>query len=252
MQSTLGYTVSATMSCKQQGALIPSVWLDGVNIVLRMNPDTSQTVFLYKRSPHSCTSPGAQWGEQEWGTRPKRSDVRVRLIDQTQSVSTSETSSSCGQTCPGASGSQDTKKITNYSLQLRARCSWAFLHGCVWLTFCFPPLLFFPPFAWATLARKLDTSLKLSLVFHFFPLFLPPKPNFWSLYFLLALGLLKKRPQFEKTRKTSAYAQVRHADVCYVEQVCWSLEFFVAQRVTPPPGRRTVGERGRLPVCLRV
>lgn len=64
----------------------------------------------------------------------------------------------------------------------------------VWLTFCFPPLPFFPPFppfAWATLARKLDTSLKLSLVFHFFPLFLPPKPNFWSLYFLLALGLPK-------------------------------------------------------------
>lgn len=64
---------------------------------------------------------------------------------------------------------------------------------CVWLTFC-PPLPFFPPlppFAWATLARKLETSLKLSLVFHFFPLFLPPKPNFWSLYFLLALELSK-------------------------------------------------------------
>lgn len=80
-------------------------------------------------------------------------------------------------------------------LQYREHC----FSGCLFLhllrlTFCFPPLPFFPPLpplAWATLARKLETSLKLSLVFHFFPLFLPPKPNFWSLYFLLALALSK-------------------------------------------------------------
>lgn len=79
---------------------------------------------------------------------------------------------------------------------------------CVWLTFCFPPLPFFPPlppFALATLARKPDTSLKLSLVFHFFPLFLPPKPNFWSLNFLLALGLSKEQNNFSFPWKVLEY-----------------------------------------------
>lgn len=58
------------------------------------------------------------------------------------------------------------------------------------LTFFFPPLAnLFPPFPWAVLARNPETSLELSFVFLLDPFFFPPKPNFWSLYFLLALGL---------------------------------------------------------------
>lgn len=54
----------------------------------------------------------------------------------------------------------------------------------------FPPFPDFPgPLLWATFDRKLDTSLKLSFVFHFEPFFFPPKPNFWFLYRLLAFGL---------------------------------------------------------------
>lgn len=69
----------------------------------------------------------------------------------------------------------------------------------------FPPFPAFPgPLLWATFDRKLDTSLKLSFVFHFEPFFFPPKPNFWFLYRLLAFGLKNNRilPIFLSSRSS--------------------------------------------------